>query len=99
MFKKLKNCADDYLAVLSCFDIALLKTCVLAVGMLIGLAVSSRRKKSVAWGAALVFVATYIPLMYKFIPFLKEAFVAEEYQEEDDFNWDDIEEIEVDSYE
>lgn len=100
MFQKLKNCANDYVAVMTCFDIALLKTCVLAVGMLLGLAIAPRRKKVATWTACLVFVGTYIPLMYKFIPFLKEAFMtAQEEQEDEDFNFDTIEEVEVECYE
>ncbi len=30
------------------------------------------KKWAVAWGASLVFVATYVPLMGKFLPFLLE---------------------------
>ncbi|WP_409969809.1 permease of phosphate ABC transporter [Bengtsoniella intestinalis] len=102
MFKKLKNGAENYLAMFGCLDVALLKTCVLAVGILIGLAVSGRRKKAVTWGAALVFVATYIPLMYKFIPCLKDAFAVEADEDDEadeDADWDDFEEIEVEYYE
>lgn len=99
MFRKLKNGVENYLETLSCLDIALLKTCVLAVGMLIGLAVSGRHKKVGIWTACVVFVATYIPLMYKFVPFLKEAF-ADEYDEYEDFeDYDDMMEMEVEAYE
>lgn len=70
--KRLLNVADRYLAICTWKDIALLKTCVVAVGMLIGLAIPARRKHAWAWIASAVFVATYIPLMLKFIPCFKE---------------------------
>ena len=41
-----------------------------ALGVLLGLAVPGRRKRAAAWAAALVFAATYVPLMAKFLPYL-----------------------------
>ena len=40
------------------------------VGVLIGLAVPGRKKRPAAWAASLVFVAAYVPLMGKFLPYL-----------------------------
>ena len=41
-----------------------------AVGILLGLAAPKKARKWVALGAGLVFVATYLPLMLKFLPHL-----------------------------
>ncbi len=62
--------ADQYLKASSWKDIAVLKFCLIALGMLIGLAMPGRKKRAVAWGASLVFVASYVPLMTKFLPYL-----------------------------
>ena len=40
------------------------------MGILIGIALPARKKRPAAWAASLVFVAAYIPLMAKFLPFL-----------------------------
>ena len=41
-----------------------------ALGVLVGLAMPWSKKWAAAWAASLVFVATYVPLMGKFLPFL-----------------------------
>ena len=51
-------------------DMALLKACVCAIGVLTGLMMPSRKKWIVAWIASLAFVASYVPLMGKFLPYL-----------------------------
>ena len=51
-------------------DMVLLKTCVCAVGVLVGLAMPFKKKWGVAWAASLVFVMTYVPLMGKFLPYV-----------------------------
>ena len=51
-------------------DITLLKFCVCAVGVLVGLAMPWKKKWAVAWIASLVFVTTYVPLMGKFLPYV-----------------------------
>lgn len=68
--KKLFSAADRYLQICSWRDIALLKFCLAALGLLVGVLIPARRKTPVAIGAALVFVGTYIPLMGKFLPLL-----------------------------
>lgn len=47
-------------------DLALVKFCLCAIGVLLGLCVPARHKKPVAGLAACVFLVTYIPLMAKF---------------------------------
>ena len=68
--KKLTDAAHRYLRACDWRDIAVLKICLCALGVLLGLAVPGRRKRAAAWAAALVFAATYVPLMAKFLPYL-----------------------------
>ena len=51
-------------------DLALLKICVCALGVLIGLVPAGTKKTARGLGCFLVFAAAYIPLMGKFLPFL-----------------------------
>ena len=51
-------------------DMALLKLCACAVGVLVGLMMPFRKKWIVAWIASLAFVASYVPLMGKVLPYL-----------------------------
>ena len=69
--------ADEYAAESTWRDFALVKLCLCAVGILLGLLVPSRHKPKVAILAGIAFVATYIPLMADFIPYLLES--KEEY--------------------
>ena len=61
---------DLYLKDCGWKDLTLLKFCVCAVGVLIGLAMPWKKKWAVAWIASLVFVMTYVPLMGKFLPYV-----------------------------
>ena len=67
---KLFAAADRFLDICTWKDMALLKFCICALGILIGIALPARKKRPAAWAASLVFVAAYIPLMAKFLPFL-----------------------------
>lgn len=67
---RLLGAAERYLKNCTWKDISILKVCLLALGMLMGLAVPARKKKVSAWAASLVFVAAYVPLMAKFLPCL-----------------------------
>ena len=68
--KKLFEAANQYLKGCTWKDMALLKFCVCALGVLIGLAIPGRKKRAAAWVASLLFVTAYVPLMGKFLPFL-----------------------------
>ena len=63
---KLFEAADRYIQTSDWKVIAVLKFCLISLGMMIGLAVGKRQKKGVFYGALGVFVLTYIPLMVKF---------------------------------
>ena len=68
--KRLMDAVDRYLRDCTWKDIAVLKFCLLALGVMLGIAVPARKKKASAWAASLVFLAAYVPLMTKFLPYL-----------------------------
>lgn len=59
--------ADRYIKESDWKDIALLKICLCAIGVLIGISIAPKHKKTVMAIAAVVFGFTYVPLMKKFI--------------------------------
>lgn len=65
--KKLFQAADDYIQRCDWKDLAMLKLCLAAMGVLIGLALPWRSKRKAAWIAGGVFAVTYFPLMAKFL--------------------------------
>lgn len=77
--KKLLNQAEDYLRKWDWEDVFLLKLCMYAAGLLGGLAIPSHRKKAAAILASLVFLATWIPLMIRFLPALRSTPIKDIY--------------------
>lgn len=73
MFKKLFFAADAYVAQCNWRDLALVKFCLAAIGLMAGLFVPQKAKKPVFLGALIVFVATYLPLMAKFVRIAHDA--------------------------
>ena len=67
LFPWLFTSADRYLRASDWKDIALIKLCLFAIGLLAGMQVRESDKKAVRAGAAALFVVTYIPLMSKYI--------------------------------
>ena len=53
-------------------DLTLLKFCICAMGMLVGMAVPREKRKPVVFGTIAVFAATYTPLMRKFLSILAD---------------------------
>ena len=70
--KKLFCYAEKYIAKSDWKDLAMLKFCLFAMGVLAGMQISEKNRKQVGWIAVAVFVATYIPLMAKFFSVIKE---------------------------
>ena len=68
--KKLLSAADAYIAKMNWKELALVKLCLCAAGVMLGLATPKKLRKWAALGAVIVFVATYLPLMLKFLPHL-----------------------------
>ena len=71
--KKVFEAADRYVQTSDWKVIAVLKFCLISLGMMIGLLIGPERKKPVFLGALGVFIASYIPLMAKFF----KVFTAE----------------------
>lgn len=65
--KTVLSIADRYVKTSDWKTIAILKFCLLALGLIIGMQISEEHKKPVTRCALAVFLATYIPLMGKFI--------------------------------
>ena len=64
--KKLFDTANRYIVSSDWKTIAVLKLCLISLGMMIGIAIDKKDRKPVFLGALGVFAATYIPLMVKF---------------------------------
>lgn len=65
--KTLFRSADEYLKLSGWKDLALIKFCLFSVGVLVGTYAKQDAKKEVRTMAAVVFVLSYIPLMFKYI--------------------------------
>ena len=57
--------ANEYLQQSDWKDLAMIKFCLFAVGVVIGLFVPTKAKKAALMTAVCVFVVTYLPLMTK----------------------------------
>ena len=75
--KRLFDCADRYIQSRDWTMLAGLKFCLCAIGVLLGIAVPGKYKKSAAAGAFGVFLATYLPLMADFLTFAGDFFRPE----------------------
>lgn len=73
-FNRLFMASDKFLKKCKWTDIALLKLCLCAIGIVIGLGIAREHRKCVRTAAILVFMATYVPLMGKFLPILIDEF-------------------------
>lgn len=65
--KKLFEYANQYVRESDWKDMALLKFCLCAMGVMIGVAILPKHKKAALGIVAGVFTVTYIPLMAKFL--------------------------------
>ncbi|MBS6954516.1 MAG: permease of phosphate ABC transporter [Enterocloster asparagiformis] len=68
--KKFFDYANQYIRESDWKVIAALKLCLLSLGICLGLSLPGEKKKPVFALAAAVFIATYIPLMAKFVKIL-----------------------------
>lgn len=62
--------ADEFIRESTWKDLAVLKFCLLSLGLLAGTQIAERRKKGVRLAVSVVFVLTYIPLMTKYLRIL-----------------------------
>lgn len=65
--KCLFSCANEYVKESDWKDLALVKFCLCAIGVMIGLSIPEKKKKVPFIAAGVVFTVTYIPLMTKFL--------------------------------
>lgn len=63
---KLFEAANRYIETSDWKIIAVLKFCLISLGMMIGMQIRPEHRKPVFIGALGVFIAAYLPLMYKF---------------------------------
>lgn len=70
--KRLFYYADKYVEKSSWKDFALVKLCLFSMGILAGMRIPEKHRKTAGWIAAAVFMMTYIPLMAKFISVIVE---------------------------
>lgn len=71
--KKLFSYADAYVAESDWKDLAMLKFCLAAMGVIIGLSIPEKKKTTASRIAGMTFLATYIPLMTKFYRIVASA--------------------------
>lgn len=71
--KKLFCYAEKYIAECDWKDLAMLKFCLFAMGVLAGMQIPRKNRKQAGWIAAAVFTVTYIPLMAKFFSVIRES--------------------------
>ena len=69
--EKLFHVAEEYIKGMKWQDMALLKICLCAAGIIIGITAPKRWRKGLLALAAAAFVITYIPLMAKFVPAMR----------------------------
>ena len=68
--KRIFASADEFVRQSDWKDLAVLKFCLLSLGLLAGMQIAERCKKGVRIAASIVFTLTYIPLMVKYLRIL-----------------------------
>lgn len=68
--KRIFASADEFVRESDWKDLAVLKFCLLSLGVLAGMQIAERCKKGVRIAASIVFTLTYIPLMVKYLRIL-----------------------------
>lgn len=64
--KKILACTDNYVQNSNWTFIAMLKACVLSIGVFWGLQIPKKHKKKASIIATIIFVITYVPIMITF---------------------------------
>lgn len=64
--KKLFDAADAYVAQSDWTDFAMVKLCLGALGVALGVSLPEKHKKTALAASGVVFAATYVPLMARF---------------------------------
>lgn len=72
--KKMFDCADTYIQKCTTKDFALLKICLCAAGVMIGLSIPEKKKKWPFMAAGFVFAFSYFLVMMKFMKICMEKY-------------------------
>ncbi len=72
VLRKWLDYGDAYLERSNWRDMALIKICLFALGVLVGTHIAPQHRKGVGVVALFVFVLSYIPLMRKFVDVVRE---------------------------
>lgn len=83
LVKQLFDYADKYIRQSTWKDWALLKFCLFAMGILAGMQIPEKNKKHTGIIAVIVLVATYIPLITKFVSVIRNQDAAQDLIETD----------------
>lgn len=75
--KKLFDCASVYIQHRDWKMLTLVKFCLCAIGLVLGLLIPEKYRKTVLISALAIFIVTYIPLMADFAGFVKKYYSAE----------------------
>lgn len=75
--KKIFECANQYVKESDWKDLALIKCCLCAIGIMIGLSIPKEKRKYPFLVAGIVFAVTYIPLMVKYVKIAAESCCSE----------------------
>lgn len=71
--KSMVECADQYIRQCRVKDFTLLKICLCAIGIIIGLMIPEKKRKWPLAAAACIFVFSYILLMAEFVKIYMEG--------------------------
>ena len=81
--EKIFEAANRYVAESDWKTIAVLKFCLISLGMMIGMFIKKEHRRPVMIGALCVFAVTYAPLMAKFSWIFTEEYMKDFTQQED----------------
>lgn len=70
---KLFEYANEYVKRSDWKDLALVKFCLFSMGILAGMKIAPKYRKTVAWIGAAIFLTTYVPLMAKFFKIVSDG--------------------------
>lgn len=71
--KNLIKYANEYLKKIDITDLALIKFCLIAIGVLIGISIPIRDKKKAGFIASIIFALTFLPVMMKFLGVIPDS--------------------------
>lgn len=72
--KDLLQIADEFIKEMHVADIAVLKFCLLSLGVIVGICLPKKWKRPALFTALFVFIVTYLPLVTKWGAFLGKSY-------------------------